>query len=848
MVVRYCVAPITAFGRSDLRRAGGKGANLGELARAGFPVPAGFIVTTAAYEQALRRSGAGRQLAGLLREALDGASVRRAVEAAGIPEEVAGAVRRAYRALGAGAVAVRSSATAEDLPQAAFAGQQESFLNVVGEDAVLDAVCRCWGSLWTERAVAYRERQGVAHEEVSIAVVVQRMVDAEYAGVMFTANPVTGARDEIVVDAGAGLGEAVVAGLTTPDHFVLGKRTRRLKQARTGGREVLVRPCPGGGTERVPRPADAGHGTLTRRRLRRLVRLGAAVERHFGAPQDIEWAWAHGRAYIVQTRPVTALPAPPLGRYSLERAAAMFVPEFFPVRPYPLDLTTWTGALFDVGREFLRSAGFRASPTWWTFEEVDGVAVRLAGMRPPAPTPRALLLPALLLRNAVRYDPRTWEDDPDLALGIGRVRAVERLDVAALEWDELHTALREAQAVLPPVLRLRLRYFPRTVAAIGHVFLLLCLLGRRPQMSALFSSGDIQTARVNRAVAALADRVRGDPSLRAVFAAYEPDELPHALASHPFQDELRTFLARYGHRETVSPLLVTQPTWSAAPEVVLGLLKGLAAAEPPTASGRPADVAVREDLLAHPLVRVPPLRSLTVRALDLVPWFVRVREDTRYYITTALPVTRRILLEFGRRLTDAGILDAPQDVFHLKLDELKLDELEHGRPWRPELRETVERRKRKRAELADTPLLDPRLTAAVREPAGKAGDAAVLHGIPASPGIVDGRARIIHDAHEFSRLRTGDVLVAPYTHPAWTPLFQHAAAVVVDSGGAASHAAIVAREYGIPAVMATGEGTRTLTDGQPVRVDGTRGVVLRRDRPEDGSVEGPQTAPGAGPQ
>ena len=241
------VAPLACFSRLDLETAGGKGANLGELVRAGFPVPAGFVITTPAYEVFVEHNGLQEIVA---REQPAGTSetIRRAFEAAPIPDQIEQRILAAYQALGGGAVAVRSSATAEDLPEAAFAGQQETYLNVIGRPAVLDAVRRCWASLWTERAIAYRQRQGIDSAGVKLAVVVQRMAPAEVAGVMFTANPVTGARQEVWVDASPGLGEAIVSGLVTPDHYVIRREwgTWHIAGRRMGKREVVIRPAAGG--------------------------------------------------------------------------------------------------------------------------------------------------------------------------------------------------------------------------------------------------------------------------------------------------------------------------------------------------------------------------------------------------------------------------------------------------------------------------------------------------------------------------------------------------------------------------------------------------------------------------
>src|SRR5919107_1778447 len=307
------VVPLERLGRDDLALAGGKGTNLGELVRLGFPVPDGFVVTTAAYDGFVAHNRLGETITRPHREPQDnGATIRAAFERAPIPPEIERNILAAYREHGEGPVAVRSSATAEDLPEAAFAGQQDTFLNISDEQALLDAIRRCWASLWTDRAIAYRDRQGIDQQTVKLAVVVQRMVPAEIAGVLFTANPVTGARDEIVVDASPGLGEAVVSGLVTPDHFVLRKRWWgwSIAERQPGRREVIVRARSDGSTEHVKGSSITDVPEFPDRALRRLAREGAAIERHFGRPQDIEWAWAGGELFIVQARPITALPEP----------------------------------------------------------------------------------------------------------------------------------------------------------------------------------------------------------------------------------------------------------------------------------------------------------------------------------------------------------------------------------------------------------------------------------------------------------------------------------------------------------------------------------------------------------
>lgn len=832
------VLPLTAVGRGDLEMAGGKGANLGELLRAGLPVPPGFVVTTAAYDHFV----AHYQLDATIAQALhdqpgNGAAIRAAFETAALPPDLARAIQDAYRRLGEGPVAVRSSATAEDLPGAAFAGQQDTYLNIIGPEALLDAVRRCFASLWTDRAIAYRERQRIDQRSVKLAAVVQRLVPARLAGVMFTANPVTGARDELVIDATPGLGESLVSGQVTPDHLVLRQRRWRgwrVAERGAGRGGVVVRPLAGGGTEEVPLDAsDTARPHLTDREARRLARLGAAIQRHFGVPQDIEWAWASGGPAIVQARPMTALPEPVRQASGLARLATSIIGEIFPVRPYPLDATAWDPAVIGEGLGFVQLiSGTPVVPFDELFVVDDGIVVRFRGRPPIRPGPRILLAPFRLLAASRRHDPTHWRDDPGLARARAQVGVIEARDLGRASPRELLATAREALALLRPlVAEPRLRYLPRGVLGIARLLALLTLARRRKRLGTLISGVETMTAETNRALEALAARIQADPELTTIFAAHDAADLQSALAERPagqvWLTELRAFLDRYGHRETTLGLM-SLPTWKDDPAAVLGILKGLAAAPPRRGAARPEWEVARDDVLAHSLLRLPPLRSAFRSSLASARLLTQVREDTHFYLTLPMPVLRRAFLEFGRRLVAAGAVDIPDDVFHLTLADLD----RAAASWPPppalaaDLRRLVARRQARRAALNATPLIDLRLV----KPAD-GGTGAFLTGTPGSPGVAEGPARIIRDSSEWGRLRPGDVLVAPYTNPSWTPLFQRAIAVVVDTGAAGSHAAIVAREYGLPAVMGTVDGTRRLVDGERIRVDGTRGLVYRLGAP-----------------
>jgi rifampicin phosphotransferase len=629
---------------------------------------------------------------------------------------------------------------------------------------------------------------------------------------MFTADPVSGDRSTIVVDASSGLGEAVVSGLVTPDHYVLDDQGR-VQDYQPGRREVVVRSASGGGV--VHEPGDTGPAErLPDTLLTELANLGTTVAQHFGRPQDIEWASADDHVWLVQARPMTALPPPPITLNAAQRRLGSILLDYVPVRPYPIDMSTWVpegpaGLMARVVGTF----GFRDVFEEFLPEDEYGVVDRLVP-RSPRPTPGVVLAPWRVANLAHRYDPARWTDDPRFADFLAHVRNLAAQDLRTMPWPWLKTMPRQALDLVQPIGDLRIDYLPGTGLALLRLRMVLRLLGRSDLFSDLIIS-PTRTTDANRALEALAARARDEPLLRDAVNSLDPQ----ALTAFPeFDAAFKAYLAEYGHRETVTPVLVTPPTQGEAPETVLALIKVLAAQPPRPPEDH--DHAMSE-LLRHPLLRGRRQRARIKHWVAAARAGMAFREDSHFYFLMPLPILRESLLEMGRRLCDVGVLDEPEDVFHLRLEELEaiddpttLDEPEG-------LRATVRRRAARREELAGVRLIDP---AAVFPPPRDAGDA-IITGTPASSGSATGPVTVIREPAEFGRLAAGDVLVCPYTNPAWTTLFQRAAAVVVDSGGPASHAAIVAREYGIPAVMGTGNGTSILTHGQLVTVDGTTGRI-----------------------
>lgn len=817
------VVPLTLVGRGDAARAGGKGANLGELVRAGFAVPEGFVVTTRLYHEALRSAGVVRSATTTRDEA---AHRRETILAMSIPAELAADIRTAYRQLGEGPVAVRSSATAEDLPGAAFAGQQETFLNVVGPAAVLDAVRGCWASLWAERAVSYRDRLG-QEADPGMAVVVQRMVDAEFAGVLFTANPVTGRRDEVVIEASPGLGEAVVSGVVTPEHVVVDGRGR-LQERRPGRAEVVIRSQRGGGVSE-----DRGPGSddrLSDQVLTELARTGVEIGRHFGGPEDVEWARAAGKTWIVQARPLTALPPAPVRVNRIRRLAGATAAELVPTRPYPLDLTAWTVpgwfAILDRMAAEMLGIGIDVPAM---FPEADGVVTQVLPPR-AHPTRRILSTPARLRRRLRRYDPARWTADPRFA---AYERALDRLHAqqpCSMSWAELTAVPGDVLALLDAFVDLRIDYLPGAAARLARLRVLLGAVGQVGEFWPLLAGQATRTRAANDALQEIADQIRRTPAWAEAFTTRHGDDLVAAVWESPdlvpLQQALTAWLHAYGHRETTSAALISAPTWADDPQLLLSTVGGLVAHSAAAPEGAGEGAAAAEVRIRHSrrvrLTRTAPRISEAAQAARSAMVF---REDSHFHALRVRPVLLSALLEAGTRLAHAGVLATPREVFHLRLAELQAlpEPADLAAEQRGRLQSLVQQRTARRAAFGEAPLISPAtLHPRPRRPAPDA----LVTGAPGGGGTATGPVRVIRGPSEFGQLQAGDILVCPYTNPAWTPLFQLAAAVVADAGSFGSHAAIVAREYGIPAVMGTGNGTTVLPEGLTVTVDGTRGDVV----------------------
>jgi phosphohistidine swiveling domain-containing protein len=881
--------PVLAFDQIHtgmLAIVGGKAGNLGEMSRAGLPVPPGFCITTEAYRLATSDDGLRRILEDIAATAptdtmalrAHAARARTAILAMKMPPEIAAAVSDAYRALGAAQpVAVRSSATAEDLPFASFAGQQDTYLNIVGSDAVLDAVHHCWASLWTDRAVSYRATNAIDPRSVQLAVVVQRMVDAVVAGVMFTANPVTGKRSETVIDASPGLGEAVVSGAVNPDHFVVNTATGEIVERRLGDKRFVIKSEAGGGTTHVMRDAADNTYCISDDEVRALVRLGARVAAQYGSPQDTEWAIDNnGVAWLTQARPVTTLFPLPAARPTDDDLRVYFC--FSLAQGLHRPLTPMGLSLMPViGTSVARTYGLPVADPLVGPSGIAQAAGRLffditTLMQHPVGRevfPKVLDVmearSAVVLRN-LRNDPRLpssrsrWPFLRRLArialrfkIPIVVARAVlrpaaTRRRLAEMERDLVRratppdnlTSAEQLEFVIKMLGETVIPMVPRVMPAAAAGFAMLGLAGKLLGDDA--DSDDLQgvlralphnvttemdlalwrVATVIRRNVAEADLVRTTPA-QELAARYTAGTLPPRV-----QRELSAFLDKYGHR-AVAEIDIGVPRWSEDPAHILGVLANYLRLDDPkrapdamfTTGAAEADALVAT-LIARARQRGR-LRGLIVGfALDRARQLAGLRELPKYYFIVVLARLRRELAFVGAELAARGVIAAPDDVFFLTLREARIavggdDMRDLVRQRREEYAREMRRRHVPRVLLSDGTEPEAQLMTA-RKVEG------ALTGTPASAGSVTGQARVIMDpvgAH----LEPGEILIAPSTDPGWTPLFLTAGGLVMEMGGANSHGAVVAREYGIPAVVGVDGATSQLSTGQTITVDGTNGVI-----------------------
>jgi rifampicin phosphotransferase len=881
------VLDLAETGGTQIALAGGKGAQLGELSRIdGIQVPAGFCVTTDAFRRIMAAAPSiDDQLDRLSlldsgdREAIGtlSANIRRTVEGIVIPGDLAAAITGAVTRLGGqAAYAVRSSATAEDLPTASFAGQQDTYLNVVGPAAILQHVSRCWASLFTERAVTYRLRNKFGHRTIYMAVVVQQMLFPQAAGIMFTADPVTSNRKVVSIEASFGLGEALVSGLVNADAYQV--RDGEVVARAVAAKRLAIHALPGGGTrELAVEPARQEQPALTDAQVVRLAQLGRRIEAHFGQPQDIEWCLAGDGLHIVQSRPVTTLFPIPVPAVSDQRNHVYISVGHQqmmtdPMRPLGLSLWQSTtprpmaeagGRLFvDVTQALGSSAtgaGFLAATGRGDPLTEDALRTLLArgdfipvirDGGPSAPPARGPGVPASRrpgvpsAGGAPIVPVKTAEADTYPAI-VAELIEHSQASIAALKRDiRTKSGADLVDFILADAKELQRYLFdPRSRQVIMAAMeatrwlneRMQAWLGEKNTADTLTQSapGNV-TSEMGLALLDVADVIRPYPDVVAFLQHTEDerflDKLPALDGGHEARDAIQAYLDTYGMR-CAGEIDITTPRWSERPAMLLPLILGnIKNAEPGAGQrrfeeGRKQAWEKEQELLAR-LRALPDGEDKARQAKRMIErvrsTLTGYREYPKYHMISRYFVYKQALLDDAERLVGARVLREKDDICYLRFPELR-------EVMRTNLVDDQLIRQRKDAFRSYQALTPPRVITSDGEiisgryqrtgaPAG------ALIGLPVSAGTVEGRARVILDMGE-ADLEAGDILVTAYTDPSWTPAFVAIKGLVTEVGGMMTHGAVIAREYGLPAVVGVEHATRLIRDGQRIRVNGADGYI-----------------------
>jgi pyruvate,water dikinase len=836
--MRADVLGLQEIDRTDVGVVGGKGASLGELSRLeGIRVPDGFCVSTEAFQRVLGAMDAAPALGGLLdrlallkvedREAIRevAAAIRGVIEGIAIPEDVQEEITRFLARLGEQeAYAVRSSATAEDLPAASFAGQQDSYLNVIGTPAILKHISRCWASLFTERAVTYRLQHGFDHRKVHMAVVVQKMLFPQAAGILFTADPVTANRKVASIEAVFGLGEALVSGLVNADGYKV-RDGQVIETAIRQDRQVL-----------------------TDEQIVRLARLGRQIEWHFGQPQDIEWCLVEEEFHIVQSRPITTLyPIPEAGDQGKHVYVSVGHQQMMtdPMKPLGLSLFQTGHMVAAGGRLFVDITKQLASPAG------RDVLLNVLGRSDPLFKDA---LTTLIERDFITLSPQDpnapkapgpdfqaqIEDDPAI---VADLIARSQASIEALKRDIRTKSGTDLLDFILEDVRLWRQSLsePRTFGAImagmnaAHWIneQMMAWLGEKNAADTLAQSAPNNvTSEMGLALLDVADVIRPHPEVIAYLQQAKVDGFLEGLlpleGGPEAHDALRAYLDKYGMR-CVGEIDVTRTRWSEAPTILVPLILSNVKNFEPGAGSRKfeqgrQEAAKKEQELLERLRQLPDgeqKAAETQRMISRLRNFMGYREYPKYGIVSRYFVYKQALLEEAGRLVRAKVLQEPQDIYYLTLQELwevmRTHELDS---------QIVSRRKAEHER--HRKLTPPRfLTSDGEIVAGayKRADlpAGALVGLPVSAGVVEGRARILSDMA--AELEAGDILVTAFTDPSWSPLFVSIKGLVTEVGGLMTHGTVIAREYGLPAVVSVENATRLIKDGQRIRVHGTDGYV-----------------------
>ncbi|MFA1794815.1 phosphoenolpyruvate synthase [Bacillus velezensis] len=843
---------------------GGKGLHLGELSKIqGIQVPEGFCVTTAGYQKAIEQNETLQALLDQLtmlkvenRDQIGEVSkkIRQTIMETEIPSDVVKAVAYQLSRFGEEhAYAVRSSATAEDLPHASFAGQQDTYLNITGVDAILQHISKCWASLFTDRAVIYRMQNGFDHSQVYLSVIIQRMVFPQASGILFTADPMTGNRKLLSIDAGFGLGEALVSGLVSADCYkvqdgqIVDKRIETKKLAIYGRKE--------GGTETQEIALDQQKiQTLTDEQILQLARIGRQIEAHFGQPQDIEWCLDRDTFYIVQSRPITTLyPVPEANDQENHVYISVGHQQMMtdPIKPLGLSfflLTTAAPMRKAGGRLFVDVTHQLASPT------VREVFLKGMGQHDP-------LLKDALMTIIERDDfikpipdktapipgkgnadmPEQAENDPAIVSDLikssqASIEELKQNIQTKSGYDLFRFILEDIQELKKILFNPKSSVLIRTAMDASSWIneKMNEWLGEKNAADTLSQSVPHNiTSEMGLALLDVADVIRPYPEVIAYLENVKDDHFLDGLVTfeggQETRDAIYAYLNKYGMR-CAGEIDMTRTRWSEKPTALVPMILNNLKNFEPNASQRKFEQGRQEALkkeqeLLDRLKQLPDGEQKakeTKRMIRIIRNFSGFREYPKYGMISRYFVYKQALLKEAEQLAEAGVIHEKEDIYYLTFEELQEVVRTHKLDY--QIISTRKGEYKVYEKLAPPRVITSDGEIVTGEYKRENLPAGAIAGLPVSSGVIEGRARVILNMED-ADLEDGDILVTSYTDPSWTPLFVSIKGLVTEVGGLMTHGAVIAREYGLPAVVGVENATQLIKDGQRIRVHGTEGSV-----------------------
>jgi len=875
---------------SNAHLSGSKAANLGRVMKNGFKVPDGFVVTTKAYDELLLKGSIGREISESLAQVdyerpatIDACSsrIRSQIQNTAFPSDLVAEIKTSYASMGGGSVAIRSSAIAEDLPEASFAGQYETYLNVRGTDSVLEHIKECFASLWSARAIAYRHKNRIPHERVRIAAIVQTMVQPRSAGVLFTKSPTPSAGSNMVIESNFGLGESVVSGQVSPDRFLVSRQPAKGKEEyQVVGKEIAAKMVSAVSQEMSQKASLADSEVV------RLAEVGSSIESLFRSPQDIEWAIDNeGELYVLQTRPITGRPRVKKETHEDIVWSRGYSDDYWNDNVTPLFYDLLGDQLtYVVNVELNQIMGYKKMDPRLlklfrahVYFNLDVLRNKVVYEIPPFLRSQDVLnyfpegagpygmqtMKALpfKLKNRIMAEVRVTLLDGNGSMTktatVYKNWTRDEFDVFCKKFDQRLAELDKegsAQSLMELATDLdktmmahfRLVRYGIPVHNIGmnlaSNYLLRRFLGQdfgSRCFPALISGLDHKTTETNRRISELAALAVSLPSVKKVIVEKPSLGILVALRSmsgtepRKFLEDFERFINDFGDRGfTREPYY---PRWSESPELVFDVLKSLV-----TQGIRDMAATEARTLRLRGRVEKEVERRMRRQRNGGIKWmlfsailsfartYIVFREDQRFNLDRWITRNRRVYLAIGRRLVGQGALKEPSRIFFLHRKEIK--QLVHGSPddaTKRSFSQTAEQRYKDFTQNED--LVPPKFMCGSREYDDALPEpSSILQGIAASQGQATGRVRVLSSIQDIPQVESEDILVVPRTDPGWTPVFSSIRALITETGGILSHGAVVSREYGIPAVTNVRDACRTLKTGQIVTVDGNLGQVLLR--------------------